>query len=139
MHAVSSSLEPLEEFMEGYRESVERNDIAALTRTYNFPLTLHDGVRTVVLADAEEAQRAFLLMRRHYEDIGMARLETRFLASHRVSPDFVLVDVVWRLRDSEAFTICDQRSTYALRDDAGGSKIVAVFLHEDFVPQYGNA
>ena len=67
-----------------------------------------------------------------YEDLGMDRLETRYVASHRVSHDFVLVDVVWRLRRQRRMT--DQRSAIDLRrcrHAVDHTKIVAVFLHED--------
>lgn len=128
-----------EEFMEDYREAVFRNDIDAMTATYNFPLVFHDAAELIVISDVEAAQKAALLMRRFYDDLGMACLETRFVSTHRISQDFVLVDVVWRLRDRQSMMICDQRSTYALRETVRGTKIVAVFLHEDILPRYGNA
>src|SRR3954469_8361424 len=125
------ALAPPEDFIEDYRNAILRNDVDALVDTYNFPMTFHDGVRTVVLEDCEAAQKAFLMLRCYYEDVGMESLETRFVASHRVSQDFVLVDVVWRLRDGHGMTICDQRSTFALREGHSRAKIVAVFLHDD--------
>ena len=133
------SMTPFEGFLDDYRNAVCRNDVDALLDSYNFPLTLHDGDTTVVLADAAAAEKALGMLRNFYEDLGMDRMETRYVASHRVSHDFVLVDVIWRLVDADRMPICDQRSTFALRHAAKRAKIVAVFLHEDVMPLYGNA
>jgi hypothetical protein len=130
---------PLAEFMEDYREAVFNHDVEDLVARYAFPLTFHDGARTVVINDADAAEHAFETLRTFYDDLGMVTLETRYMASHRVAPSLVLIDVVWRLRDEASLTICDQRSTYALREDARQAKIVAVFLHEDIVPAAGHA
>src|SRR5689334_3004722 len=139
MLAAETPSAPLRDFMEDYREAMFNHDVEALVASYAFPLTFHDGARTVVLSDAASAEHAFDTLRDFYDDIGMVTLETRYMASHRVGPSLVLVDVVWRLRDEASMTICDQRSTYALREDARQAKIVAVFLHDDIVPAAGHA
>jgi hypothetical protein len=135
----NSSLSALEQFFEDYRSALQNKDTCGLLESFTFHLTFHDSERTVVVPDAEAAEKAFLLLRRYYEDLGMVCLETRFLAPHRVSRDFLLVDIVWRLRDEAAMTICDQRSTFVLREDDNGTKIVSVFHHDDLFPQCGHA
>ena len=129
----------LEQFFEDYRSALQSNDTGSLMDNFHFPLTFHDAERTVMVGNAEEAEKAFLLLRRFYEDLGMACLETRFLVPQRISRDFVSVDIVWRLQDSGAMMICDQRSTFIVRDGADGTKIVTVIHHEDSYPRYGHA
>src|SRR6476646_6680365 len=106
MLAAEKPSAPLEDFMESYRDAVLSHDVDALVASYAFPLTFHDGARTVVLHDAASAEHAFDTLRNFYDDMGMVTLETRYMASHRVGPTLVLVDVIWRLRDDASMTIC---------------------------------
>jgi hypothetical protein len=135
----NARLDALEQFFEQYRSALQNNDIHSLADIFQFPLTFHDAERTVVVNSAEEAEKAFLLLRRYYDDLGTICLETRFLAPHRVSRNFLMVDVVWRLRDGSAMTICDERSTFVVRDGTDSTRIVTVIHHDDLFPQYGHA
>jgi hypothetical protein len=137
--AAPASKSPAEDFLESYRDALFRRDMPAITESCRFPLAFHDVHGTVIVPDAEAAEKAFLLLRHHYEDLGMTEIELRFAAMQQVSSDFVLVDAVWRLLDEAGMTIMDQRSTYLLRDDGRRARIVSVVLHEDMLPVVGNA
>ena len=98
-------------------------------------MSFFDGGRTIVLNDEYAASRALQMLLMLYEDMGMANIETLWMMQHRVSSDFVLADVTWRLLDAEGSPICDQRSTYAIRGVGDAARIVAIFLHEDSFPR----
>ena len=130
---------PIERLFENIRTAMLRDDAEAVARQFVYPLSFFDGGRTLVLEDDQVAARAMQMIRMLYEDMGMATMETLWMMQHRVSSDFVLADVTWRLRDSESAPICDQRSTYAIRGVGEDARIVAVFFHEDSFPRQADA
>ena len=107
MIPLKSELPSLDKVFADYRNALQRSDTYTLLDNLDFPLTLLDGEQTVVIPDAEAAEKAFLVLQRYYEDVGMTCLETRYLAPQRISRDFVLVDIIWRMQDEDAITICD--------------------------------
>jgi hypothetical protein len=129
----------LVQFFEQHRRAVLDDDLEALLDVYSYPVTFCDYERTIVVRDEAVAANVYHVMRNLYEDLGTEAIETRWVVQHRVSSDFVLADVTWRLLDANGGVICDQRSTYALRGDGPNVKIVAVFLHEDGFPTCGTA
>jgi hypothetical protein len=116
-----------------------RNDVEAVVSQFVFPLSFIDGNRTVVLNDEDKAARAIQMLWMLYEDMGMASIETLWMGQHRISSDFVLADVTWRLLDSNGAPICDQRSTYAIRGVGEAARIVSVCFHEDNFPRHADA
>lgn len=130
---------PIERLFESFRVAVLRNDVEAVVSQFVYPLSFFDGSRTVVLNDEDKAARAIQILWMLYEDMGMASIETLWMVQHRISSDFVLADVTWRLLDSNSVPICDQRSTYAIRGVGEAARIVSVFFHEDNFPQHADA
>jgi len=130
---------PIERLFENIRAALLRNDVAAIVDRFVYPLSFFDGSRTIVLEDAATAARAMQMTWMLYEDLGMAGIETLWMMQHRISSDFVLADVTWRLLDDAAGPICDQRATYAIRGTGEAARIVAIFLHEDNFPLQASA
>jgi hypothetical protein len=139
MIAARAAPTPLDEFFENHRIAVLNDEPGRVIDNFSFPMSFCDSDRTVVIESEADATRVYRVLRDFYEDLGMSGIETRWVLQHRVSHDFLLAEVNWRLTDEEGDVIADHRSTYALRFDGSAIKVVAVFLHEDDYPYCGTA
>jgi hypothetical protein len=130
---------PIDQFFDILRQAMLENDVPLIVASHCYPVAVSDRQQTVILKDRAAAGRAYQVLRRLYADLGLASIETRWVVEHRVSRDFLIAEVAWRLLDRDTKFICDQRSTYTLRHDGATIKIAAVFFHEDGPSYCGHA